>query len=590
MFGISLVRASAPDKGGYRWTSSDETGGPQFQWIDISGSGTRIPLGDDDNQGPLALGFGFNFYGGVRESVRVCSNGWLSFTSESHQFHHYPIPDTSDPNSLLAPLWADLDPSQGGSVLCFADSANGRFVVSWVGVPFHGTTDSCTFQVVLDQSGTVFFQYLKLPARGKAKVKVKVESGLSLNLSLNLFPLLGADSCSVGIENDSGTTGLEYLYNGQPQSNRLHDSLAVEFYRLQHDACPTAILRPMAQVLAGDSIVPLVKVWNAGLSPASFPVTLKIGSGYQEQMTVTGLTALRDTELQFPVWVPAADTCAVELTTSLAGDECPSNDTLRMDVAGSYVGELRYDDGEADTWFLRNGSPTRDWAGAARFSVPYSRFRLLGARVFVADTMPFARVLVCPDSSGAPQIDSPYLSAESVRANLPDTWLEVAADTDVARTGDLWLVAFWPRSATGPRIGDDQDEPIDGRSYFGSPTLRWFSDTTGDLMARLMIDGRTGIAEAHTPDALCPTLYAAPNPFRTRTAISLQLTADSPAGVTIFDCSGRPVRSFSSLLSPHSSLAWDGKDDCGRALPAGTYFIEARTANDRRIARVLLVE
>jgi len=572
LFLPALLLGNGPDQGGYRWIDSDEPGGPQFEWIDISSSGTQVPLGDDDNLGPFALGFGLDFYGHLRDSIRVCSNGWLSFTSESHQFHHHPVPDVRDPNSLLAPLWADLDPAQGGSVLYLADTSNGRFVVSWIDVPFRGTGDSCTFQAVLDTGGTIVFQYLRLPASVR----------------------LGTDSCSVGIEDDSALTGLEYLYDGSPVQNRPHDSLAVEFYRLQHDVCPWAVLRPVGPVLAGDSIAPLVVVWNPGLSPESLTVKLRIGGSYQEELTVTGLAPVTRRQLQFPVWVPTADTHALELVTDLDGDECPANDTLRMEVVASDMGELSYDDGEQDTWFMKNGSPANDWAGAVRFSVPYGQFRLLGAKVFVAETTPLGKVMVCPDSGGAPKYGSPYLLAESVAASQPETWIEVAADTQLTTTDDLWLLAFWQQRATSPRIGEDRDPPIDGRSYFGSPTVRWFAYASGDLLARLRIDGRTGISELE-PVGLPPRLVVSPNPFSRTTTLCVTSRAESRSSLLIRDATGRRVRE----LQPEETgrAVWDGRDGNGRLLPAGVYFVEARDGaalpdrdgrGRRRVVQVLL--
>ncbi|GEM_PF-1098183 len=569
VIGVSLVWASAPDKGGYRWIDSDESGGPAFNWVDITGSGTRIPLGDDDNQGPFALGFSCDFYGQLHDSIRVCSNGWLSFTSESHQFHHQSIPDARDPNSLLAPFWADFDPAQGGSVYYLADTAQGRFVVSWIDVPLHGTGDSCTFQVVLDTGGSIVFQYLRLPA--------------SVRCGFATVGTTGADSCSVGIENDSGLTGLEYLRDGSPVENQLHDSLAIRFYRLQHDVCPSVVLRPMAQVFAEDSIAPLVVVWNAGLSSASFPVAVRIGAGYQEEMAVTDLAPLAEKTLQFPAWAPAAETCTLELITSLDGDECPANDTLRMGVSGSYTGELRYDDGEQDAWYMKNGSPTDEWAGAVRFSVPYGQFRLLGARVFVAETTPFSRVMVCPDSGGAPNVGSPYLLAESVGASQPETWIEVAADTLVTTAEDVWLLAFWQQRATEPRIGEDADAPRDHRTYFGSPTVRWFVYNSGDLMARLRIDGALGISELR-PVGL-PRFLVSPDPFRHTTTICLGGGMPSCL-LQVRDATGRRVRDL--RLSESGVAVWDGRDQAGRLLPAGAYFVEARTGAARRVARVVL--
>jgi len=559
----ALLLASGLDRGGYRWIDSDTPGGPQFAWIELSEStGKWIPLTDDDNQGPFALGFALDFYGHRRDSIRVCSNGWLSFTSGSHQFHHHPFPDTRGPNSLIAPLWADLDPAQAGSVYYGVVPLSGRFVVSWIDVPFRGTTDSCTFQAVLDTSGDVVLQYLRIPEPAR----------------------LGADSCSVGIENDSGLVGLEYLRDGLPVENQLHDSLAIRFYRLHRDAYPTAVLRPMQQVLAEDSVVPLVVVRNTGLDTVTFPTILRIGSSYHETLTVTNLAPLTDKLVQFPAWAPAADTYALELVTALGGDESPANDTLRTEVVAAYSGELRYDDGDRDTWFMKNGSPANEWAGAVRFSIPYVRFRLLGARVFVEDTTPFSKVMVCPDSGGAPQWSSPYLLAETVAAGQPESWLEVPADTQVTTDDDVWLLAFWPARSTGPRIGEDRSVPVDSRSYFGSPTVRWYAYSGGDVMARLLIDGRTGIAELGRIDL--PRLTVSPNPFSRATVVCLKGLMPPRSTLQILDVTGRRVREL--CLPDVGAATWDGRDQNGRRLPAGAYFIEARTGTARQVVQVLL--
>ena len=558
----ALLFGNGPDRGGYRWIDSDEVGGPTFDWIDISSTGTKIPLVDDDNQGPFALGFSCDFYGQSFDSIRVCSDGWLSFNSESHQFHHYPIPDVRDPNNLLAPMWADLNPAQGGSVYYLADTANGRFVMSWIDVPFYYDTDSVTFQVVLDTAGNILFQYLRIPP------------------SLRL----GSDSCTVGIENAAGDIGLQYYCDGSPSENQLHDSLAVRFYRLHLDAYPTAFLRPIQPVLVGDSIIPLAVVRNTGLDTVTFPATLRIGGSYLETLTVTNLAPLTDRTLQFPTWVPEADTYALELGTALGGDEFPANDTLRTEIVAAYAGELGYDDGEADAWFMKNGSPTNEWAGAVRFSVPYSEFQLSGARVFVDDTTRFSRVIVCPDSSDVPQVSSPYVLAESVGADLPESWIDIAADTLVTTAADVWLVAFWQARATSPQIGEDKDGPIDRRSYFGSPTVRWFAYNSGDVMARLVIDGQVGISEVEPVGLTRPA--ASPNPFSRATVLCLKGWAPSQSVLQVRDVAGRCVREL--RLSEASSAVWDGRGQDGRRLPAGAYFIEARAGTERRVVQVLM--
>jgi hypothetical protein len=559
LLSVTAALAQWPDPGGYRVLDSDTTAGPAFQWVDIVGTGTAIVLGDDDNSGPLALGFPFRFYGETHDSVYVCSNGWVSFTSSSHQFHHYPIPDTRDPNALAAPLWMDLDPAQGGAVYYLADTANCRFIVSWEGVPIHDSADCCTFQAVLDSSGDVLFQYNVLPLEMR----------------------VGGYDFTVGMEDDSGRVGYEYQYDNLHADTRLHDSLALRFYQVERDAAAVTIVRPVMFPLAGDSIVPLIEVWNAGTQPATFPVTLRIDPGYEQHVVLTDLPALADTLVPFPVWVPGEGEYWLSAFTSLAGDEFPSNDSARSRAEAAYTGQMYFDDGDADTWFLRNGSPSSDWAGAVKFSPPYAGYRLRRLMIGLLDSQPLARVLVCPDSGGAPKVSAPFFSAESVRANRSDMWLELSLDTAVSTGDDIWLVAFWPRRATGPAIGEDRDRPIDGRSYYGSPTVRWIAYAGGDLLMRLEIDGRTGIAEAG-PSGTHRGIFAGPNPARG--TISL---AGETAEFRVFDVNGRLVR---RLAAEQGRAAWDGRDETGNRVKAGAYFVRARIDASSRCVKVLLTQ
>jgi hypothetical protein len=75
--------SGGPDMFGYRWKDSDEAGGPTFDWFDISGIGTPVAGldSDDKNFGPVPIGFSFPFYGDNFDTVNVCTNGWVSFTS-----------------------------------------------------------------------------------------------------------------------------------------------------------------------------------------------------------------------------------------------------------------------------------------------------------------------------------------------------------------------------------------------------------------------------------------------------------------------------------------------------------------------------
>jgi hypothetical protein len=98
------------------------------------------------------------------------------------------------------------------------------------------------------------------------------------------------------------------------------------------------------------------------------------------------------------------------------------------------------------------------------------------------------------------------------------------------------------------------------------------------------------VAEPKTSPARDGALSLAcePNPFRSSTVLCVSGRLDRSAVlVRIYDSQGRAVRSFSALLSP-PSLTWDGRDDAGRPLPAGAYFIRCDVAGKPVTARIVL--
>jgi hypothetical protein len=185
-----------PDGFGNVWIDSDEPGGPTFDWVEINGVGTSPGSNDDGNYGPFNLGFDFDFYGVSYSAVNICTNGFLSFTSNSTAYTNQGIANTSDPNCLIAPFWDDLNPSTGGTIYYYADAANQRFIVEWDGVNHYYDGNPETFQVILNADGTILYQY----------------ATVALNTS-----------CTVGIENQTGTEGLQIVFN----SSYLHSGLAI---------------------------------------------------------------------------------------------------------------------------------------------------------------------------------------------------------------------------------------------------------------------------------------------------------------------------------------------------------------------------
>lgn len=85
-----------------------------------------------------------------------------------------------------------------------------------------------------------------------------------------------------------------------------------------------------------------------------------------------------------------------------------------------------------------------------------------------------------------------------------------------------------------------------------------------------------------------------PNPAAGPATIELRLAGGAAqpglkVDASLFDAQGRRVRSLYRGVLPRgiTSLAWDGRDDGGRALETGVYFLRFSTPLGRSVTRVL---
>ena len=194
-----ILGSGGPDVYGYRWIDSDEPGGPAFNWVEISGTGTPVTTvtGDDHNWGPFPIGFTFPFYGNDFTEFQVCSNGWVSFTSTSTDYSNDPLPASGAPENLLAPFWDDLKVDVNAGANVFYEDDGSRLVIQYNAVPRYSSGGPYTFEILLYPNGTIVYQYLSMEG----------------NLA----------SATIGIQNDLKDDGLMVVYN----DDYVHDGLAV---------------------------------------------------------------------------------------------------------------------------------------------------------------------------------------------------------------------------------------------------------------------------------------------------------------------------------------------------------------------------
>ncbi len=202
--GVGLQATGGPDDFGYTWDDS-----VVFNWIDATGGTDSGLTGFDEYLGPVEIGFDFKFYENTYSHLYFNTNGLVAF---GERFYHYSysnrsIPNPAPPNNFIAPFWDDLcvrcpDDNSGTIYYMQGGSAPNRyFVIEWHEVSRLGSTDLLTFEVILYENGDILLQYLSL-------------SGY-------------LTSATVGIEDNVGVDGLQYLYNAPGLSN----NKAVRLYR-----------------------------------------------------------------------------------------------------------------------------------------------------------------------------------------------------------------------------------------------------------------------------------------------------------------------------------------------------------------------
>jgi hypothetical protein len=109
------------------------------------------------------------------------------------------------------------------------------------------------------------------------------------------------------------------------------------------------------------------------------------------------------------------------------------------------------------------------------------------------------------------------------------------------------------------------------------------------------IYGAPGVDENNLSSLKVLSLNVEPNPFVRMTDIEYLIPAESEARRTlrIYDVTGRLVRDFSNQLNVvghPSSVRWDGKDQNGRQVANGVYFVNLEADGNQQKTKVILLK
>lgn len=346
--GVSPMTTGGRDAFGYNWEDSNGPCGADYDWIDISGSGTALASDADEAlYGPLPMGFNFDFYGETYSSVRVCSDGWLSFNAGSFNYDNQGIPNAAAPNALLAAFWDDLNPAAHGTI--YYQAMGDQFIVQFDDVQCWTSGARETFQVIIDANGSIKYQYQTVG---------------------------DPTGCTVGIESPAGDDGILVSFN----SDYLESGLAIEF-ALGEGITWASSAPAQGTVQAGGSQDVTLELDAAGMCVGTHYAELAVLSNdpnYPEVVvpiifTVSGVTPVQDMELptamRFTGAVPNPFNPMTELKFSI-----PQDTRVRLnlyDVSGRLVRSLLAESMPAGhhsvTWNGRDNSG-REVASGAYFA------------------------------------------------------------------------------------------------------------------------------------------------------------------------------------------------------------------------------
>ena len=232
---VFLTDPLGPDGYGYYCYDDGDIGydlAPVYDWIEIDpnfgGSGTVITLYDHGDMGDienLNLQFVLRFYGKNYTTITVCSNGWIAPGSTSQMsFMNWSIPGPLGPSPIIAPFWDDLK-INNGNVCYFYDQTQNYFIVEWSHLQNDYDNSEETFQVILFDSN----YYPTTTGNSEILFQYKTINNVNQG-NYGTFSNHG-QYATVGIEDHTGTVGLEYTYNNQyPTAAKvLEDEMAILF-------------------------------------------------------------------------------------------------------------------------------------------------------------------------------------------------------------------------------------------------------------------------------------------------------------------------------------------------------------------------
>jgi hypothetical protein len=362
---------------------------------------------------------------------------------------------------------------------------------------------------------------------------------------------------------DPGTVWAAYTQNGSLPTNYVIDTAGVVRYwgegfnesavrtiieqylpdKVEHDVGVARLMAPTGAVDSGTVVTPACSLRNYRSNVETYPVRMRIGTGYDTTITVTNHQPGQTVYVEFPQWTARArGSAAVACSTELADDDIESNN-----LAGTTL-TINVDDIAATAILV-----PLDTVEQGRAYAPAVEVKNLGT---VAD---MARVRF--------YISNFYF--DTVRVALQP------GKTDTA------ILPSWT--------------PADLGTYpvrCTVATLKTDLVTSNNELTKSVYVGPAAIEEHPSGNVRFVLLGSSQNPARGQATIRYSLAEASVVDLRVFSTTGELVRVLQSGAresGPHQVL-WDGKDELGRPVGRGTWFCRMTAGGFQAVSKLTTVD
>jgi hypothetical protein len=585
-----------PDAYGYVWEDSDDDT-ITFSWVPVDTSTWTeiVGLSDDDVQGPFTMGFDFPYYWYTVNQFWVGSNGYIAFQPGMLAQAFDSIPSPGNPNDVLGVLISDVlfGPTSTARAYYYSNGVD-SLVVSFLDCPSWDPVNpngvgSHTFQVVLNRADST--------------------------IHYNYGPQTGAFSnndVEIGIENVTGTVGLNYLSDMLPGSRLYHDSLSIKFTPPDSTTLvvdDVGILHAMNDknggifLLNAQSTAMWTKVKNFGnVTVGAFDVICVVRDPsnvivFADTFNNPGMSSGQVDSVVFsPNWIPVGNgQHRAMFSTTLGGDLNPNNNSITVETrVVTYPATLTYDDNLAEDGWSWAWTPGSEPGLGVYFQPPSYPVQIqeIDIYVFAVGTSGYiARIFDDDGPGGSP---GTLLFEQLVAAPVagPNT-IDVMSDTIIINSGAFY-VGWFQFDAGAASVGRDLSTPIARRSLENTGAWTDFRlKDSEDLMMRATVGFPVGVEEGPVEKEI-PSRIALhqnlPNPFHGRTMIHFSLPEEGMTSLEIFDITGRHVRTLIEADKEPGNyrVEWNGRNSRGKEVSNGVYFYKL-TSGDKSVTQKMVL-